>query len=93
MCQLAFNISSLTSSNYKLYKSVLYLSASISIDKTLNVSPMIMSLTYDPKNSTDVDHSILTLNDKSISNFKPKVYKLITQNIGSNAGSFLVTTS
>jgi hypothetical protein len=76
----------------------MYLSASLSIDKTTSTPPMRMVLSYDPKSSTDIGHVIINTNSKEnnskeIAKFKPKVYELTVISVGSNAASFLCTVS
>jgi hypothetical protein len=45
MCSINFKISSLTANNYILETSTLYISATVSNDKTNKIPPMIMKIT------------------------------------------------
>lgn len=59
-CSLNFSISALTSNNFVLANSVVYLSGKQSIDLTAYMPPLILELTTTPQNSTDVGKPVLS---------------------------------
>jgi hypothetical protein len=63
-CQLNFTISSLTTTNFVLSNPIMYLSASLSIDKTSTTPPMLLQMTTTPTNSSSVGRKIVTSGDK-----------------------------
>jgi hypothetical protein len=99
-CSLKFTISSFATHSFKLNNTEIYLSASISIDRSSSIPPMILYLTLTPRNSTEVGRPIVssvTSGSTSTNNYynknPPTVYKLTLNTVGSNQAKFLVTTS
>lgn len=88
-------IASITSSNYVLAYSSVYISASLSIDKSDVSSPMYIYVSYAFKNSTNVGHSIISQesNSKDKDKYKPVIYTCKSATVGSNTASFTATTS
>jgi hypothetical protein len=92
-CRLNFTISSLTTSNFVLSTPTMYLSASLSIDKSSTTPPMLLQMTTTPANSSSVGHTIVTSTDKSQSSYTPFLYSLLTSQVASNSATFIATTS
>lgn len=90
MCKIKFEISSLTKHNYELKNAEMYITGSRSIDKGSTIAPMMLEISPEPKESSDVGYSIL---NKATRKIKPRVYKIEAQNMGANAGDFLVSGS
>jgi hypothetical protein len=92
-CTQTFSISSQTTVNYYLENPTVYYSSSLSIDKTWVESPMVLELTTTPKSSADIGHSIITYSSTQTGQYQPTVYKLSSNQIGSNTANFSATTS
>ena len=94
-CSQTFKISSITTNNYYLQNQIVYYSASLSIDRTAVLSPMLLQLTTVPQNSSDVGHAIVSTSSSTTTSQKytPYVYNLNSTQIGANAASFTATTS
>ena len=98
-CAQTFKISSLTTNYYYLQNQVVYYSAALSIDKSYIESPMVLSLTTSPQESSDVGHTIVSTSSSTTSTssgakkYIPTVYTLVASAIGSNRANFTATTS
>lgn len=92
-CRLNFTISSLTKSNFVLSTPVVYLSSSLSIDKTSTTPPMILTLSTSYMDSSSVGHTIVNSNSKSKSKYIPYLYSLSTATVAANSATFTATTS
>lgn len=94
-CQIDLKISSITALNYVLDHSTLYISGSLSIDKSATSSPLILNITYTPQNSTNVGYNIVGSEGTSTqkASLKPKIYQVQNNAIGSNTATFTITTS
>lgn len=96
-CQLNFTISSLTTTNFILATPTVYLSSSVSIDKSSTTPPMLLELTTSPKNSSNVGYTIVSTssdNSKAYSKaYTPSIYVLNSTALASNRATFLATTS
>jgi hypothetical protein len=94
-CTQSFTISSLTANNYIIATPNVYYSASVSIDKSSTLSPMLLQLTTTPVKSTSVGYSIVSSSSSqaSITKYTPKIYTLVSNTLASNIASFNLTTS
>lgn len=90
MCQIYFTISSVTSTNYVLPNQLLYLSASVSIDRTATLAPMILTIGPSARQSSGVGFAIL---ESPTDKIKPTVYKITGSSILANSAHFTVSVS
>ena len=95
-CYQSFKISSITENNYYLQNSIVYYSASASIDNSGLTPPMILQLTTVAQVSSNLGYTIASKNSTSTNSTSrqnlPKVYTLSSIRIGSNSASFIVAT-
>jgi hypothetical protein len=64
-CSLNLSISALSSINFVLSNSIVYLSGKQSNDLSASKPPLILELTTTPRNSTNVGRPVLSTSDSS----------------------------
>jgi hypothetical protein len=100
-CRLNFTISALTNNNFELATPVVYLSARPSFDRSSNRPPLILELTTNFQNSTQVGTLVFSRSNNSSSTSssrnqqgnRPTLYEINATSVGANSATFSGATS